>query len=44
MLLEDGHVVSRGEHADLLEHDAAYRSVVVRSLDELDDADEGALR
>lgn len=37
VLLRDGLVVAEGEHADLLETDAAYRSVVVRSLDDLDE-------
>ena len=37
VLLRDGVVVADGEHADLLEHDADYRSVVVRSLDDLDE-------
>ncbi len=38
VLLQDGLVVAEGEHADLLENDAAYRDVVLRSLD---DGDEG---
>ncbi|WP_236665501.1 ABC transporter transmembrane domain-containing protein [Nocardioides baculatus] len=34
VLLRDGQVVAEGDHADLLAHDAAYRDVVVRSMDE----------
>ena len=41
VLLQDGQVVADGAHAALLASDAAYRQVVVRSLD---DADEEALR
>ena len=41
VLLQDGHVVADGEHADLLAGDPVYRGVVVRSLD---DVDEGAVR
>lgn len=37
VLLRDGVVVAEGAHADLLEGDAAYREVVVRSLDDLDE-------
>jgi ABC-type multidrug transport system fused ATPase/permease subunit len=37
VLLRDGIVVAEGEHADLLDRDAAYREVVVRSLDDLDE-------
>ncbi len=37
VLLSDGLVVAEGEHADLLEHDAAYRDVVIRSLDDVDE-------
>lgn len=37
VLLRDGVVVAEGAHADLLEGDAAYRDVVVRSLDDLDE-------
>ncbi len=37
VLLQDGLVVADGEHADLLENDAAYRSVVARSLDDIDE-------
>ena len=37
VLLRDGVVVAEGEHADLLESDGAYREVVVRSLDDLDE-------
>jgi ABC-type multidrug transport system fused ATPase/permease subunit len=37
VLLRDGVVVAEGEHADLLESDEAYREVVVRSLDDLDE-------
>ncbi len=44
VLLRDGVVVADGEHADLLEHDADYRSVVVRSLDDHDVLDEGVPR
>ena len=40
VLLRDGLVAAEGEHSHLLEHDAAYRDVVVRSLD---DVDEGVL-
>ena len=38
VLLRDGQVVADGGHADLLEHDEAYRDVVIRAMD---DADEG---
>ena len=41
VLLQDGLVVADGEHADLLAGNPAYRSVVARSLD---DVDEGASR
>ncbi len=34
VLLRDGQVVAEGDHADLLANDAAYRDVVVRSMDE----------
>ena len=34
VLLRDGRVVAEGDHADLLAHDAAYRDVVVRAMDE----------
>ena len=44
VLLRDGIVVADGEHADLLEHDADYRSVVVRSLDDPDELGEGVPR
>jgi ABC-type multidrug transport system fused ATPase/permease subunit len=44
VLLRDGTVVADGEHADLLEHDADYRSVVVRSLDDHDELGEGVPR
>jgi ABC-type multidrug transport system fused ATPase/permease subunit len=37
VLLRDGVVVAEGEHADLLASDEAYREVVVRSLDDLDE-------
>lgn len=37
VLLQDGLVVAEGQHADLLENDAAYRDVVVRSLDDVDE-------
>ncbi len=37
VLLQDGLVVAEGEHADLLENDAAYRDVVIRSLDDADE-------
>ncbi|MCW2738183.1 ABC transporter ATP-binding protein, partial [Nocardioides sp.] len=37
VLLKDGQVVAEGEHAHLLEHDPAYRDVVVRSLDDVDE-------
>ncbi len=36
VLLRDGQVVAEGEHSHLLEHDPAYRDVVVRSLDDID--------
>ena len=36
VLLQDGDVVAEGEHADLLEGNAAYRDVVIRSLDDVD--------
>ncbi len=35
VLLQDGVVVADGEHADLLAHDAAYRNVVARTLDDV---------
>ena len=35
VLLRDGVVVADGEHADLLVHDAAYRDVVARTLDDV---------
>ncbi|PUA82608.1 ABC transporter ATP-binding protein [Nocardioides currus] len=45
VLLQDGVVAADGDHAHLLEHDATYRSVVARALDEADDpVDEGASR
>ncbi|MCF6379132.1 ABC transporter ATP-binding protein/permease [Nocardioides KLBMP 9356] len=34
VLLRDGQVVTEGDHAELLANDAAYRDVVVRSMDE----------
>ena len=37
VLLRDGLVVAEGEHAHLLEHDAAYRDVVIRSMDDVDE-------
>ncbi len=37
VLLRDGLVVAEGEHAHLLEHDAAYRDVVIRSMDAADE-------
>ena len=37
VLLRDGLVAAEGEHSHLLEHDAAYRDVVVRSLDDVDE-------
>lgn len=41
VLLRDGQVFAEGEHSHLLEHEAAYRNVVIRSLDDRDDVDEG---
>ncbi len=35
VLLRDGLVVAEGAHSHLLEHDAAYRDVVIRSLDDV---------
>ena len=37
VLLRDGLVAAEGDHSHLLEHDAAYRDVVVRSLDDVDE-------
>ena len=37
VLLSDGQVVAEGEHAALLEHDPAYRDVVIRSLGDVDE-------
>ena len=37
VLLQDGLVVAEGEHTDLLANDAAYRDVVIRSLDDVDE-------
>ena len=37
VLLRDGLVVAEGAHSHLLEHDAAYRDVVIRSLDDVDE-------
>jgi len=38
VLLADGRVAAEGRHADLLEHDDAYRHLVVRSLDDAPEA------
>ena len=37
VLLRDGLVVAEGEHSDLLEHDAAYRDVVIRAMEHADE-------
>ena len=37
VLLQDGLVVAEGEHSHLLENDVAYRDVVIRSLDDVDE-------
>ena len=37
VLVHDGTVVAEGEHADLLDHDPAYRHVVARATDDLDE-------
>lgn len=37
VLLQDGLVVAEGEHSHLLANDAAYRDVVIRSLDDVDE-------
>ncbi len=37
VLLGDGQVIAEGAHADLLEHDAAYRDVVIRSLGDVEE-------
>ncbi|PKH43791.1 ABC-type multidrug transport system, ATPase and permease component [Nocardioides alpinus] len=37
VLLRDGLVAAEGEHAALLEHDAAYRDVVLRAMDDVDE-------
>ncbi len=37
VLLRDGQVVAEGGHAELLVHDAAYREVVIRAMDDADE-------
>jgi ABC-type multidrug transport system fused ATPase/permease subunit len=34
LLLEDGHVIARGTHRELLEHEVKYRRIVLRGGDE----------
>lgn len=37
VLLQDGRVAAEGRHADLLEHDDAYRHFVIRALDDAEE-------
>ena len=36
VLVQDGTVVAEGDHADLLDNDAAYRGVVARAMDDVE--------